>query len=117
MALVEPFLGCPRWTTEQSIEAPIGHCETGAIVEVAEVKAKRTIRLHVDQVFKDRLGISRLAIGSEPHDLVLAGIDSEAQVISESRIEEAERMGKVDFLGEGKRGTASDPRRGGGPFA
>ena len=40
--------------------------------------------------------ISRPAIGREPHDLVFALIDFETQILSEDRIEQAERMRKMD---------------------
>src|SRR6185369_45140 len=40
----------------------------------------------------------RVAVGCEPHQLVLAGIDLEAEVVCNRGIQEAERMGKSQFL-------------------
>ena len=45
------------------------------------------------------IGVFRLAIGREPHQLVLAGIDLEAGVIGEGGIEQPERVREMQLLG------------------
>ena len=90
--------GFARGAAEQRVEARISHRQPGAIVEIIEDRDGTSRPPSVDQMIEDGLGVFRLAIGRESHDLVFAGIDLEAGVIGESRIEQAERMRKVDFL-------------------
>ena len=94
----QQFIGCAHRLAEQFGEALIGHGEPGAIVEIGHVEPERTVRLEIDQVVEDRLRISGFAIGREPHHLVLAGVDLEAGVIGERRIEQPQRMGKMNLL-------------------
>ena len=58
-----------------------------------EPSGLRSIRLS-----QDRARVLRLAVGRQAHHLVFAGIDLEAGVIGEGRIEQAERMREVDLL-------------------
>ena len=62
------------------------------------------------EMIEDQAGIFRLAIGREAHHLVLARIDLEAGVVGESRIEQAERMRKVDLACQLERVAAADSR-------
>ena len=59
------------------------------------VQPERAVGLEVDQVVEDQLGVLRLAVGREPHHLVFAGVDLEAGVVGEGRIEQPERMREV----------------------
>ena len=83
---------------EQLGEPLVGHGQPGAIVEIGHVEPERAVRLEIDQIVENELCVFRLAIGREPHHLVFAGVDLEAGVIGERRIEQPERMGKVDLL-------------------
>src|SRR5262249_25653820 len=82
-----------------------------------EVKAKRAVGLEVDQIVVDEPGVFRGSVGGEPHHLVLPGIDLESGVIRERRIEQAEAVGKVDFLLDLELVTVADPCRGRRPLA
>ena len=44
------------------------------------------IGLDVDEVVFDQTGINRLAVGRQPHQFILAGIDAKAGVVGEGRI-------------------------------
>ena len=83
---------------EQLVKSLVRHRQAGAIIEIVQVQAERAVRLQVDQMVQDALREFRLAVGREPHHLVLAGVDLEAGVIGEGRVEQAERMRKVDLL-------------------
>ncbi len=98
VALLERRCGLARRSIEQRVEAIVRHRKPGAVVEIVEIEAKRTVGLEVDQIVVDELGVFRRSVGREPHHLVLAGIDLESGVISERGIEQAETVGKVDFL-------------------
>ena len=117
MALLEWRCGHARRSVEQRVEALVRHRKAGAVVEVVEVEAKRAVGLEVDQIVVDELGVFRDAIGGEPHDLVLPRIDLEAVVICERRIEQAEAVGKVDFLLDLELVAVADARRRGRPLA
>jgi hypothetical protein len=48
-----------RWSAEQRVETLIRHRKAGAIVEVVEVEAKRSVRLAIDQIVVDEPGVFR----------------------------------------------------------
>src|SRR5262249_49654108 len=98
VALREALFWLARRATEQRVETRIGHGETGAIVEIAQIEAERSVRLEVDQMIENELCVFRFAIRGEPHQLVFPRVDLETGVIREGRIEQTEGMGKVDFL-------------------
>ena len=80
----------------------IGHGETGAIIEIALIQAEGAVFLQIDQIVVDQIGIFRLAIRREAHDLVFAGIDLEAGIIGKRGIEQAERVREMNFLQHGQ---------------
>ena len=98
LALGQWRFGCARRAAEQRLETRIGHRQAGAIIEIALVEPKAAIRLHIDQVIEDGLGVTRLAIGGETHHLVFARIDSKTGIGGERRIKQPERMREMDFL-------------------
>src|SRR6185295_8941699 len=98
LPLRQLVLGLTRAPSEQIRKTLIGHRETSAIVEVVHVEAEASIRLQVDEMVQDRLHERGLPVRREPHDLVFAGVDLESGVIGERRIEQADRMGKMDLL-------------------
>ena len=65
----------------------------------------------------DQLGVFRLAVGREPHHLVFAGVDLEAQVVGEGRVEQAERMREMDLAVDVDRIAVAQAGRGRRPFA
>ena len=117
LALGQPDVRLARRAAEQRVEARIGHGQPGAIIEIVEVEPERAVGFEIDEMVENFLRVFRLAIGREPHDLVLAGIDLEAGVIGEGRIEQAERMREMDLLGDGEIAAAPDAGRTRGPFA
>src|SRR5215510_10565025 len=76
----------------------VGHRKTGAVVEIRLIESKRSIVLEIDQVIENPIDIVGLTIGGESHELVLAGIHLEAGVISEGRIEQSERVRKMQLF-------------------
>src|SRR5262249_8510571 len=70
---------------------------SGAVVEVLEIQPEAAVVLDVDEMLSDEWRVPRLPVGREPHDLVLAGVDLEPRVVGEGRIEQPERMGKVNL--------------------
>ena len=70
----------------------------GAVVEVLHVQAERAVVLEVDQLLEDEVGVARLAVGREAHQLVLAGVDLEAGEVGERGVEQPERVREVQLL-------------------
>jgi hypothetical protein len=106
-----------RRRAEQTVEARIGHRQPGAIVEVFEIEPERAVGLEINEIVVDELREARRAVGREPHHLVLAGIDLEAGVVGEGRVQEPEAVGEMDFLGDREVAAVPDRGRRGGPFA
>src|SRR5690606_38018198 len=69
----------------------------GAVIEIGHVQTKRPVFLDVDDVLANDVDVAGLAVRREAHQLVLARIDLEAGVISESRIQQPEGMRKIDL--------------------
>ena len=108
VALGQQLVGLARRRAEQRVELVVGHasgrCNSRSIDWSSrnEPSALRSIRLS-----RISLRVFRLAVGREPHHLVLAGIDLEAGVVGEGGIEQPERMREVDLL---ERSSRSLPR-------
>ena len=68
----------------------VRHRQAGAVVEVATGRAgTMPSSLRSISLSRIRSAILRLAVGREAHHLVLAGIDLEAGVVGEGRVEQA----------------------------
>ena len=63
------------------MKLPRRHGQPLRVVEVRHVHPERAVLLHVDQVVENHVAVFRLAVRSEPHDLVLPLIDLEAGVV------------------------------------
>ena len=74
--------------------------ELGGVGEVVHVQPERAVRLHVDELLLDDVGVYGLAVGREAHQLVLAGVDLEPGEVRERRVEQPERVGEADGLVE-----------------
>ena len=59
-----------RGTTKKFVEPPIGHGQTGSVVEVTHIQAKSAVFLQVQQVVENQINIPRLSIGCQAHQLV-----------------------------------------------
>src|SRR5262245_5020674 len=73
--------------------------------------------MNVDEMVAQELRVFGLSIGSKPHDLVLARIDLEPEIVGESRVQEAERMREVNLAMDVERLALAQSDRSGGPFA
>ena len=69
----------PRRLAEQRGELVVGHAQAGAVVEIALVQPEAAVVVEVDELVQDQRRVFGLAIGREPHHLVLAGIHLEAR--------------------------------------
>jgi hypothetical protein len=88
----------PRRAAEEGGEAVVGHHQAVEVAEVVHVEAEGAVLAQVDQLAADGVGEARLAVGREPHQLVLAGVDLEAGEVGEGRVEEPERVRELDLL-------------------
>ncbi|OQA55636.1 MAG: hypothetical protein BWY42_01390 [Candidatus Omnitrophica bacterium ADurb.Bin277] len=79
------------------MEFRVRHPETRDVIEILHIQLERAVLFQVDQLFQDQVPVDRLAVGSEPHDLVFAGIDPETRVVGERGIEKAERVREPYF--------------------
>src|SRR5262249_1721698 len=98
MALFERLRWLSRSAAKNREETIIHHCEAGAEGKIFEIELERALRLYVNEMIKNQSCIFWLAIGGEAHDFVLPGIDLEPRIIGESRIEQPERMRKMNLL-------------------
>ena len=86
-----------RRPAEEPVELLVGHGEACAVVEVVHVEPERAVLLEIHQLRKDEIPVLRLAVGGKPHDLVLAGVDLEARVVGEGRVQQAQRMRELEL--------------------
>ena len=108
--------GPARPSAEEPIELAVRHSQTRDEIEVVEVKMKRTVRLKIDKLIENELFEFWFAVGRQSHHFVFAGVDPEPEIISERRIEQAERMWKM-LLGQHLDTiTRAAANAGGGPF-
>ena len=115
--LGQELFGRAARPAEQRGELVVRHAQAGAIVEVGLVEAEGAVFLEVDDVVQDRVLELRLAVGRQAHHLVFAGIDLEARVIGEGRIEQPERVREVDLAQHLELVALAPAQRRGGPFA
>ena len=71
-ALGEELVGPARRPPEQFVEPAVGHGQAGAVIEIIEIEAERAVGFHIDQIVTNKLGIARLTIRGEAHELVFA---------------------------------------------
>ena len=89
--------GRARRLAEEAREGVRVHPPAAHEVEVVEVEPVLPARARGDQP-AHLVEVARLAVGGEPHHLVLAVVDLEAQVGGERGVEEAQGVGEVDLL-------------------
>src|SRR5437879_5619913 len=65
----------------------------------------------------DGFGVDGCAVWRKPHQLVLAAVDLEAAMVREGRVEEPERMRKLEMLSHFELVAASDAPSCRGPLA
>ena len=101
---------------EERVELAARHGEPGAVVEVLHVEPEGAVRLQVQQMIEDGVDVLRAPIGRQAHHLVLAGVDLEAEVVGEGRVEEADRVREGDLPERGQLAAVAEPGRRGGPL-
>src|SRR5262249_4596119 len=116
MTLCDQVVGSARRPAEQCVEALVGHPQTGTIIEVALIEMEAAVGFKIQKMVEDQLRVFRLAIGSKAHDVVFAGIHLKAELVSERRVQQAERMRKVDLTRQGQAIILSKTDRRGSPL-
>ena len=101
---------------EQGLEALVRHGQAGAPAEVAQVQVEAAVGLHVHQVLADHVGEARLAVGCEPHELVLAVVHPKATVGGERRIQQPQAVREVQAAVQGQRTPAAHAQARGLPL-
>ena len=84
-------------TAEEPVEPAVRHGQTLAVIEVLHVEPQRPVLSQVDQLIQNFPRVSGFAVRRQAHDLVFARIDLESRVVGERRIEQAERVGKMQL--------------------
>ena len=115
--LSQQLVRLARRPFEQGVELAVGHRQAGAVVEIVQVQVEGTVRFEVDDMIQDLLCVTRRSVWRETHQLVLARVHFESGVISECRIQQAQRVREVDFFDDLKMISASEAHGCGGPFA
>ena len=87
-----------RRPAEQLGEPAIGHRQPLAVIEVRHVHPEAPVRPQIDQVLEDHVLINGPTVGSQAHQLIFAAVDLEPAVISERRIEQPQRVRKLELL-------------------
>ncbi len=116
LALGDLRFGRTRRSAEQVGEAAVRHREPGEVVEVLHLHAERAVGPQVEQVLTDGVGVDRLPVRREPHELVLARVHPEAAEVGERGVEEAERVGEVELALQLDVVAATHPDAAGGPL-
>ena len=109
--------GFAWFTTEQLMKTRTGHCQAHTIIEKIHVQTKRAVVANFNQVLANQIRIFRFTIGGQSHQLVLARIDSKSTVIGERGVQQTQRVGKTNFVGQFDFVSAADTQRRGRPFA
>ena len=77
-------------SAEQPVEFMVGHFEADRIIEILGVDLEGTVILDINQVLFDQIDVFRFPVGSQPHQLIFAGINFESAVIGERGVEKTE---------------------------
>ena len=85
----------PARPAHQPLQRTARHRESAGVREVLHVHPQAAIVPDLDQVIFDELDVFRLAVRCEAHHLVLARIHLEAGEVSESRVQQPERVWKA----------------------
>ena len=76
MKLGQKLIRRARRLAEEPVELAVRHRQANAVVEIFKVELERAVGLEVDQIVENYRGVTRLPIGSEPHQLVFARCDA-----------------------------------------
>jgi hypothetical protein len=84
--------------TKELLELSTGHYVRTAVGKIVHIQPKRAILFEIQQFRHNFIIVDRLAVRSQPHQLVLARINAETDKIGERRIEQPQRMRKSQLL-------------------
>jgi hypothetical protein len=108
--------GSRRWQPNNSSKA-VRRRLAVEITEERRVEAVGAVLAQIDQPVEDEVDVARLAVGGQPHQLVLAGIDLEPAMVGEGAVQETERMRVVDLPQRRDAAVVAGGERRRGPFA
>ena len=100
----------------------VDHGEAGGVVEILLVQPEGSVGPDIDEPTPDQCGIALdpigpgIAVRGKPHQLVLAGVDPEAQEVGEGRVQEADRVREVQLAEDGQPVLMPVANRSGRPF-
>ena len=103
-------------TAEQFAEPPVGHGESGEIVEVVLVETEGPVLLDVEELLLDEVAVYRLPVGGQPHKLVLPGVHPEPGEVGEGRVEQTQGVREPDLVQKPQAVSFAHPQGGGGPL-
>src|SRR3989338_5273003 len=86
-----------RRAAEKLLKALIDRVQTPAITEVVHVHPVRSILFQIDKMVQDRLGVDGLPVRRQSHQFILAGIDPKTKIVGKRRVQEPERVRKMDL--------------------
>jgi hypothetical protein len=92
------FFQPARWPAEKPVKLFIRHRRAAQKIEIIQIQPERVVRLEIEQFVADGVGEFRFTIRREAHELVFAGIDAEAAVVSERQINEPKRMREAQLF-------------------
>src|SRR5579884_4025318 len=73
--------GLARRSPKQSLEFPIRHSQSGAVIEVFHIETKCSILLYINQVIINGIDKAGFSVWSKAHDLILTRVHFEAKII------------------------------------
>lgn len=79
--LFEQGFRLTRRHVEEFAEGIIRHGQPLAVIEELHVHPKTAIRLNVDQMLSNSIGVNRLAVRGQSHQFVFAAVDFEATMV------------------------------------
>ena len=107
----------PRRAAEKTGKFLTGHALAHGKVEVIHVQPETSVFANINQVLKNRVDIFGFAVWREAHHFVFARIDLETGETRERRIEQTQRVRKLDLFYHLERVVATDRETRGRPLA
>src|SRR5512147_2811728 len=86
--------GVRAWPPNNSRKRSLMLATPEAKSKYARLEPERTVVFGFDQPPADQIDVLRLTVGCQAHQLVFAGIDLEAAILGEDRVEQAQRVRK-----------------------
>src|SRR5262245_55140749 len=81
-----------RRSVKEFVKSAVRHAQTLRVAEVFLVEFQAAVVAHFKQVILDLIDVSRLSVRRQAHDLVLAIVDFESGVVSESAVEQSQTV-------------------------